>query len=51
MQAHRPGSHGRIVTEVAEDLSSLTEPQLLDLGCRALRGQEAQAPGLIAATT
>jgi len=41
LQAHHPDLYGRTVTEVAADLSSLTEPQLLDLGRRALRRQAA----------
>ena len=39
LQAHHRDTYGRTVTEVVADLSSLTEPQLLDLGRRALRGQ------------
>ena len=41
LQAHHPDIYGRTVTEAAADLSSLTEPQLLDLGRRALRRQAA----------
>ncbi len=41
LQAHHPDIYGRTVTETAADLSSLTEPQLLDLGRRALRRQAA----------
>ena len=42
LQAHHRDTYGRTVTEVVADLSSLTEPQLLDLGRRALRRQAAQ---------
>ncbi len=45
LQAHHPDIYGRTVTEVVADLSALTEPQLLDLGRRALQRQEAKAPG------
>ncbi len=42
LQTHHREFYGRTVTEVVADLSSLTEPQLLDLGRRALREQAAQ---------
>lgn len=41
LQAHHRDTYGRTVTEVVANLSSLTEPQLLDLGRRALRRQAA----------
>ena len=37
LESHHRRSHGRAVIEVVADLSSLTAPQLLDLGRRALR--------------
>lgn len=51
LQAHHPDIYGRTVTEVAADLSALTDSQLLDLGRRALRRQGAKGAVLIAATT
>jgi len=41
LQAHHRDIYGRTVTEVVADLSSLTDPQLLDLGRRTLRRQPA----------
>ena len=41
LQAHHRDIYGRTVTEAVADLSSLTEPQLLDLGRSALRRQAA----------
>ena len=41
LQAHHRDIYDRTVTEVVADLSSLTEPQLLDIGRRALRRQAA----------
>ena len=41
LQAHHPDIHGRTVTKAAADLPSLTGPQLLDLGRRALGQQTA----------
>ena len=39
LQAHHPDIYGRTVTEAVADLSGMTQPQLLDLGRRALRKQ------------
>lgn len=44
LRAHHPGTSGRVVCEVVADLSSLTAPQLLELGRRALTGGEAAGP-------
>lgn len=41
LQAHHHETYGRTVTEVVADLSSLTDPQLLDIGRRALSRQRA----------
>ena len=39
LQEHHKEVYGRTVTEVVADLSSLTDPQLLDIGRRALQAQ------------
>jgi len=39
LAAHHHETYGRTVTEIVADLASLTDPQLLDLGRRALAGQ------------
>jgi len=41
LQMHHKDVYGRTLTEVAADLSNLTDPQLLDIGRRALRAQAA----------
>jgi len=41
LRSHHHETYGRTVTEVVADLSSLTDPQLLDLGRRALSQQAA----------
>jgi len=41
LQTRHRNIYGRFMTEAVADLSSLTGPQLLDLGRRNLRGQAA----------